>query len=80
MKKKKKLFGMLDEMPEAKIIIVWKLPRQLKEKEYIFVPDKPPSKPVNSSLFFNSFKFKRGCCCEVKNNNQRTKKKEKGCG
>ena len=71
---------MLDEISEAKTIIAWKLVLQLKEKESIFIPNKPPSKPINRSMFFNPFKFKRGRRCEPKNNNQRTKKKEKSQG
>ena len=78
LKKKKELFGMLDKIPEAKTIIAWKLARQSKEKESMFVPDKPLSKPVNSSMFFNPFKFKQGRRHEPENNSQRIKKKEKG--
>ena len=77
-KKKKQLFDMMDEIPEAKTIIAWKLVCQSKEKESMFVPNKLPSKPVNPSMFYNPFKFKQGRCREPKNDNQRTKKKEKG--
>ena len=42
------------------------------------VPDKPTSKSINTSVFFNPFKFKRGRRCEPKNAIQITKKKDKG--
>ena len=51
MEKKKQPFDMLDEIPKAKTIIAWKLARRLEEKESIFVPNKPPSRPVNPSMF-----------------------------
>ena len=70
---KKKMFDLLEKIPEAKIIRDWNLTRQSK-----FVPDPLPSRPVIPSMFFNPFKFKRGRRREPKNDNQRTKKKEKG--
>ena len=72
--KRKELFALLDKIPEAKAISAWNLSK--------FEPDgvqsKPPSKPVNPSMFFNPFKFKQGCRRETKNDQQQTKRKEKG--
>ena len=72
--KRKKLFVLLDNIPEAKEIRAWNPSK--------FDPDgvrsKPTSKPVHSSMFSNPFKFKRGRRREPKKDQQRTKRKEKG--
>ena len=72
------MFDLLDKIPEAKAIRAWNLDCNAREKESKFEPDKPPRKPVNPPMFFNLFKFQQGRCREPKNDQQRTKKKEKG--
>ena len=69
---------MINKIPEAKAIRAWNLTRKSKGKKSKFVPEKPPSQPVNPSMFFNPFKFKRGRRREPKKDQQRTKRKEKG--
>ena len=76
--KRNELFDLLEKIPEAKRIREWNLALQLKDKESKFVPDPLPSRPINPSMFFNPFKFKQGRRRESKNDNQRTKKEEKG--
>ena len=80
MKKKKQLFDMLNKIPEAKAIIAWKLARKSKEKKSMFVLDKPPRKPVNTSMFFNPLSLNNDVAVSQKNNKKRTKRKEKGHG
>ena len=77
-KERNEMFNRLEKIPEAKRIREWNLACQSK-----FVPDPlspVPSRPVIHSMFFNPFKFKRGCRPELKpkKDNQGTTKKVKG--
>ena len=54
---KKILMGILEEILEALTMLAWKLARPSKEEESMTVPDKPISKPVNTPMLFNLFKF-----------------------
>ena len=78
--KKKQRFDILDQIPEAKAILAWKLAQHSKKKKSMIAPNKPTSKLVNPSMSFSLFKFKQGCHCKPKNVNRRTKKKKKGQG
>ena len=69
---------MLEKILEAKAIRDWNLEIRSKEKESKFAPDPLPSGPVKPSMYFNPFKFKQRRRHELKNDNQRTKKKVKG--
>ena len=80
MEKKKQRFDILDQIPEAKAILAWKLAQHSKKKKSMIAPNKPTSKLVNPSMSFSLFKFKQGCHCKPKNVNRRTKKKKKGQG
>ena len=73
-KKKKLLVDVLDDIPEARTMIAWKLARISKEKEPGVVIDKPTNKPVIPSMFFNFSKFKQGRRCEPKNVDRLAKK------